>query len=218
MDLTFTRFENNTSSAIALPANEVRKVNNMVATSFIDNGHNGIEIFGSVLLNPNKEESVWPALNFGATYLVSGFVGIATGLKVLPGAAFKFTNGKGLVVIGDGYLNAQGSDNLKIVFTGANETKGFWNGIHFRTNSDLNVLRNTKIQFAGKNELPGVPTASIYVGGNYVSKLNINQSTIAHGEGLGIVIGTNLGTINSDFETANQFEDLTLGNVYKSDI
>ena len=215
MALTFTRFENNTSSAMALPANEVRKVNNMVATSFSGNGHNGIEIFGSVLLNPNNEESVWPALNFGATYLVSGFVGIATGLKVLPGAAFKFTNGKGLVVIGNGYLNAQGSDQLKIVFTGANETKGFWNGIHFRTNSDLNVLRNTRIQYAGKNEQPGVPRASIYVGGNYVSKLNINQSTIAHGEGYGIVIGTKLGTINSDFETVNQFENLTSGNVYK---
>jgi PKD repeat protein len=213
---TFNQFENNAAAAVALPANEVRKVNNMVATSFTGNGHDGIEIYGSLLLLPDNEESVWPALGFGATYLVRGFLGIATGLKILPGAAFKFTSGKGLVIVGNGYLNAQGTDELKIVFTGVNETKGFWNGIHFRTNSDLNVLSKTRIQYAGMSNQPGIPAASIHIGENYVSKLKITQSTIAHGEGYGIAIDTNLATINSDFETANQFEDLTLGNVLKT--
>lgn len=211
---TFNKFGNNTKAAIALPANEVRKVNNMVATEFTGNGHNGIEIYGSVLLLPNNEASVWPALNFGATYLVSGYLGIQSGLKILPGAAFQFASGKGISVTGNGYLNAQGTDERKIVFTGLSETKGFWNGIHFQTNSDNNVLRNTVVDYAGKISMSG-PSASIYVGENVVSKLNITSSKIAHGAGFGIIIGTNLGTINSDFETANQFEDLSLGNVYK---
>ncbi len=215
MALTFTRFENNTKAAMALPANEVRKVSNMVATSFTGNGHNGIEIYGSVLLHPGKEESVWPALYFGATYLVSGNLGIQTGLKLMPGVAIKFAEGKGIKVSGSGYLNAQGRDDLKIVFKGASEAKGFWNGIHFQTNSDFNVLRNTVIEHAGNSDQSGATVASIYVGENIVSKLHITSSRIAHGAGYGIAIATNLGTINDDFHLVNEFEDLSLGNIYQ---
>lgn len=60
------------AAAVALPANEVRKVNNMVATSFTGNGHDGIECMGHFLFVLDNEESVWPALGFGATYLVRG--------------------------------------------------------------------------------------------------------------------------------------------------
>jgi len=215
MALTFTRFEINTNAAMALPANEVRKVSNMVATSFSGNGHNGIEIYSSVLLHPNKEESVWPGLIFGSTYLVSGNLSIQTGLKLMPGATLKFAEGKGIKVSGSGYLSAQGRDDLKVIFTGASEAKGFWNGIHFQTNSDFNVLRNAVIEYAGKNDQTGVKVASIYVGENIVSKLNITRSRIAHGAGYGIAIATNLGTINDDFDLVNEFEDLSLGNVYQ---
>lgn len=214
--LTFTQFEYITNAAMALPANEVRIANNMVGTSFTGNGHNGIEIYGSVLLHPNKEESVWPALNFGATYLVSGNLSIQTGLKLMPGVAMKFADGKGIRVDNNAYLNAKGTVDRKIIFTGVNEVKGAWYGIQFLSNSDLNILSYTEILYAGKTVHLGVPQiASISVGGNYVSKLNITHSKIAHGEGYGIVIGTKLGTINNDFETVNQFENLTLGNVYK---
>jgi hypothetical protein len=218
MALTFTRFINNTKSAMALSANEVWKANNMVAMEFIGNGHDGIEIFGSVLLQSNREESVWPALYFGgATYLLSGNLGIQTGLKLMPGVALKFAEGKGIKVSANGYLNAQGTDELKVVFTGLSETKGFWSGIYFQSNSDKNILRNAVIEYAGKNRLSG-PSASLYVGESVVSKLNITSSRIAHGAGYGIAIGTNLGSINSDFESVNQFEDLTFGNVYKTAI
>jgi hypothetical protein len=216
MALTFTRFENNTEAAMALPANEVRKANTMVANSFIGNGHNGIEIYGSVLLLPNKEESVWPDLTFGATYLVSGNLSIQSGLKILPGAVFKFADGKGIRVVSNAYLNAKGTEDRKITFTGINEIKGAWYGIQFLSKSDLNILSYTEILYAGKTVHLGTPQiASISLGGDYASKLNITHSKIAHGEGYGIAIGTKLGTINSDFETVNQFENLTLGNVYK---
>ena len=214
---TFNKFGYNTKAAMALPANEVWKVNNMVAIEFSDNGHNGIEIYGSVLLLPNNEESVWPALNFGATYLVSGNLSIQSGLKILPGATFKFANGKGIRVDNNAYLNAKGTVDRKITFTGVNEVKGAWYGIQFLSNSDLNILSYTEILYAGKTVHLGVPQiTSISLGGDYVSKLNITHSKIAHGNGYGIAIGTNLGTINSDFETVNQFENLTLGNVYKT--
>ncbi len=213
---TFNQLSYNTKAAIALPANEVWKANNMVAIEFIGNGHNGIEIIASVLLRTNHEESVWPNLNFGATYLVSGNLGIQSGLKLLPGAVLKFADGKGIKINGNGYLNAQGTDELKIVFTGLSETKGFWNGIHFQSNSDHNILDNTVIEYAGKIDQSCVPTANLYVGENVVSKLNITRSRIAHGAGYGIAIGPNLGSINSDFESVNEFEDLSSGNVLQN--
>ena len=218
-EFAVNQFGYNAGSAVGLPANDVRKINHQqpALSTFVGNGHNGIEIYGSVLLHPNKEESVWPALNFGATYLVSGNLSIQTGLKILPGAIFKFANGKGIRVNNYAYLNAKGTVDRKITFTGVNEVKGSWYGIQFLSNSDLNILSYTDILYAGKTVHLGVPQiASISVGGDYVSKLNITHSKIAHGEGYGIVIGTKLGTINSDFETVNQFEDLSLGNVFKT--
>lgn len=213
----FNQFEYNTFSAVTLPANEVRKVNQISSSlTFVGNGHNGIEIYGSVLLHPNKEESVWPALNFGASYLVSGNLSIQSGLKILPGAAFKFTDGKGIRVVNNAYLNAQGSKDRKIIFTGANETKGFWYGIQFLSGSNFNILTHTEILYAGKNEHYGIPkVASVALGGGIISKLSITNTKIAHGGGYGIAVDTFLTTINNDFETVNQFEDLTLENVYK---
>ncbi|MDD4107644.1 MAG: hypothetical protein PHH93_02880, partial [Prolixibacteraceae bacterium] len=106
-------------------------------------------------------------------------------------------------------------DDLRVVFTGAAETKGFWNGIHFQSNSNSNILHNAVIEYAGKNDQSSATAASVYVGENVVSKLTITRSRIAHSSGYGISIVANLGSINSDFESVNEFEDLTLGNVYK---
>ncbi|MBN2807788.1 MAG: hypothetical protein JXR22_14115 [Prolixibacteraceae bacterium] len=212
----FNKLGYNTHAAMALPVNEVAKANQMLSLEFVGNGHNGIEILGSVLLEPNKQETVWPALSFGATYLVSSDLSIQTGLKLMPGVVLKFAEGKGLKVSGIGYLNAQGNDDLKVVFTGKSESKGYWNGLHFQSNSDANILHNAVIEFAGMERQTGKPSASIYVGENYVSKLHIARSKIAHGKGYGIALATNLGTINSDFESLNEFDDLSLGKIYQN--
>ncbi|MDD4108609.1 MAG: hypothetical protein PHH93_07815, partial [Prolixibacteraceae bacterium] len=151
-DFTFNRLGYNTNAAMALPVNEVWKVNNMVAIEFSGNGHDGIEIISSVLLDATKQESVWPALYFGGSYLVSENLSIQKGLKLMPGVVLKFAEGKGIRVSGGGYLTAQGRDDLRVVFTGAAETKGFWNGIHFQSNSNSNILHNAVIEYAGKND------------------------------------------------------------------
>jgi hypothetical protein len=215
----FNQFGYNAASAVLMPANEVRKLNTVSQTlTFTGNGHNGVEIFSSSLLLPNNEESVWPELFFGATYLVSGNLSIQSGLKILPGAAFKFADGKGIRVVGNGYLNATGTEARKIIFTGASETKGSWYGIQFLTNSNQNVLDHTEILYAGNGLHYGIlKVASLALGGSLPAKLSVTNSKIAHGGGYGIALDINLTTINTDYETANQFEDLTLGNVYKTE-
>lgn len=215
----FNQFGYNASSAVVMPAKEVRKLNDVGQTlTFVGNGHNGIEIFSSALLLPANAESVWPSLYFGATYLVSGNLSIQSGLKILPGAAFKFADGKGIRVVGNGYLNAAGTAARNIIFTGVSETKGSWYGIQFLSNSNQNVLDHTEISYAGNGLHYGIlQVASLALGGSLPAKLSVTNSKIAHGGGYGIAIDVNLTTINSDFETANQFEDLTSGNVYKTE-
>jgi hypothetical protein len=215
----FNQFGYNASSAVLMPANEVRKLNNVTQTlTFEGNGHNGVEIFGSVLLLPNEEESVWSGLVFGASYLVSGNLSIQSGLKILPGAAFRFAEGKGIRVVNNGYLNASGTNARKITFTGLSETKGSWYGIQFLSNSNQNVLDHTEILYAGKGEHYGIAqAASVALGGGLTSRLSVTNSKIAYSGGYGIAIDVNLTTINGDYETANRFEDLAKGVVYTTE-
>jgi hypothetical protein len=181
---------------------------------FVGNGHNGVEIFGSQLLSPDRSETIWPALHFGASYLVSGNLSVQSGLKILPGAIFKFAEDKMFGVFPNGYLIAQGTPNNKIVFTGANATKGFWNGIRIQSTSALNLMDHTEVLFAGKTEMPGVSKiASIGLDGDYWANLTIKNSKIAHGHGYGIAFENRNASINPDYDMVNLFEDLTLGNV-----
>ncbi|WP_423128586.1 hypothetical protein [Gaoshiqia sp. Z1-71] len=219
VEFAANQFGYNAGSAVGLPANEVRKINHPgpAWSTFVGNGHNGIEIHAGPLFLQTNEESVWPALYFGASYLVSGNISIQSGLKIMPGAVLKFVDGRGMRVNGNGYLNAQGTETTRITFTGMNETKGSWYGVQFQTNSNFNILTYADVLYAGKTEHPGIgQIASIAVGGGLVSKLTISQTKISHGGGYGVAVDTNLATINADFETVNQFEDLSLGHVYKT--
>ena len=212
--LSFVNFRENRGSAVALPANEVAKLNGAAALEFTGNGHDGVEIFGSILLHQN--ESVWPALNFGATYLVSGNLAIQSGLKILPGAVFKFLEDKMIGIFPNAYLEAKGTSDQRIVFTGANQLKGYWNGISIQSNSAKNIMDYTEVSYAGKTVMPAtLKIASIGLDGDYLSKLTITHSKISHGLGYGIAVEDNRATLNIDVETINEFEDLALGNVFK---
>ncbi len=210
----FVKFIDNKGPAVALPANEVAKLGQAPALEFTGNGHDGLEIFGSTLLK--QDESVWSALNFGATYLVSGNLSIQSGLKILPGAVFELAEDKMIGIFPNGYLEAKGTESQNIVFTNVNATKGYWNGIRLLSNSPKNVMDFTQVSYAGRTEIPGISKiAAIGLDGNYMANLTLTNSKIAHGLGYGIVLGNNGATINSNVETSNEFEDLSLGNIYK---
>ncbi|MBC8767800.1 hypothetical protein H4O18_07345 [Arenibacter sp. BSSL-BM3] len=214
VSLAFVKFHENQGPAMSVSANQVKKLNDAAGMEFMGNGHNGVEIIGSTLFSPDGSETVWPALHFGASYLVSGNLGIQSGLKILPGAVFKFAEDKMLGVFPNGYLIAKGTDANKIVFTGANASKGFWNGIRIQSDNVKNMLDQTEVLYAGKTEMPGVAKiASIGLDGDYLANLTIKNSKIAHGHGYGIVLEDNRTSLNSDYDMVNIFEDLSLGNV-----
>ncbi|PXX28431.1 hypothetical protein [Arenibacter sp. ARW7G5Y1] len=212
--IDFVKFHDNQGPAMSMSANQVKKLRDGAGMEFMGNGHNGVEIIGSTLFNPDGSETVWPALHFGASYLVSGNLGVQSGLKILPGAIFKFAEDKMFGVFPNGYLIAQGIANKKIVFTGANASKGFWNGIRIQSDSAKNLMDHTEVLYAGKTEMPGVSKiASIGLDGDYMANLTLKNSTIAHGHGYGIAFENRNTSINPDFNMVNLFEDLSLGDI-----
>ncbi len=210
----FIKFIGNTGAAVSMSANNVEKMAYTPGLEYINNGHNGFEVYASVLLNQN--ESVWPALNFNASYLISGNLSIQSGLRILPGALFKIEEDKMIGIFPNGYLEAKGTALQKIVFTRVKETKGFWNGILFQSSSPKNVMDFTEITYAGKTAMPSISKiTAIGLDGDHLANLTITNSKIAHGMGYGIIIEDVRASINSDYDLVNQFEDLLLGNTYR---
>ncbi|HSP78595.1 MAG TPA: hypothetical protein VLQ93_08710 [Myxococcaceae bacterium] len=70
-------------------------------------------------------------------------------LTVEPGTTVAFLSGAFLEVEG-GSLKAQGMADKKIVFTGAQKTRGYWKGIEFRTSDSIdNILEHAVVEYAG---------------------------------------------------------------------
>jgi len=213
--IDFLKFHENQGPAISMAADQVEKLNNAKGMEYIANGHNGVEIISSSLRTADGSETIWPALHFGASYLVADNLGIHTGLKILPGAVFKFAEDKMFGVFPNGYLIAQGTASNKITFTGANATKGFWNGIRFQSDSTKNLMDHTEVLYAGKTAMPEVSKiASIGLDGDNMANLTIKNSKIAHSYGYGIALENRNTSLNSDYDMVNLFEDLNLGNVF----
>ena len=212
----FNLFEGNKASAIVLSANQITNLSNSAALTFIENGHNGVEIVASALSLPINQEAIWPPLHFGATYLVSGNIAVHSGLKIRPGTLIRFDKDVMLGIFQNGYLDAPGLEGNEIVFTGADPINGFWNGIIIRSSSPKNKLIFAKILYAGKTEMVGIgKVASIGLDGDYNANLTIVNSRISNGLGYGIALEDNRAIINNEVEAVNQFEDLYLGPLYR---
>lgn len=215
-ELSFVLIQNAQESAIALTANSVENLNNSIALEFTGNGHDGVEIMASSLMKANNLESTWPALEFGATYLVSGNLALHTGLRLKPKTIFKMAEDGMIGVFANAYLNAVGNPSQEIVFRGKNDIKGLWNGIVFKSNSSQNILDHVAIKHAGRTLQPGIDEiAAIGLDGNYLAKLTITNSSIGSGYGYGIVLGDNKAQINDNVEPSNQFYDLDKGHVLR---
>ena len=120
----------------------------------------------------------------GCVYKVTSNITIAGSamLTVEPGVRVEFAQGAGLEV--DGALNAVGTAALPIVFTGAQATAGYWDGIYFNTTIDnRNVLDHVTVEYAGYSSIFSGVTADV---GLYKSTVQITNSTLRNGNGFGL--------------------------------
>ena len=61
-------------------------------------------------------------------------------LTISPGVTLKFTGTGSLTTDNGGAINAIGTSSQPIIFTGKEETSGFWSGIDINTNSVNNIF------------------------------------------------------------------------------
>ncbi|MBX2842679.1 MAG: hypothetical protein KTR26_12990, partial [Flammeovirgaceae bacterium] len=150
---TFNEFmnneiKNNTGIAAAMNISQTEKLDNISKFSE-GNGDNSIELFGSTL-----DQSVAitvPAFDDKTPYYVTGNLAINSGLIISPGVTFGFASDKRFWVDDEGYLNAIGTEASPIVFTGKDETVGYWKGLVIWTNNLDNKLDYVEVSYGGSS-------------------------------------------------------------------
>ena len=98
----------------------------------------------------SAKPQIWPAID--ADYLMSGVnqFSLDASLTILPGARLVFESGRGLSVNQSGSLNAVGTAEKPIIFTGKSQTPGYWRGILFyESNSINNKLEHVVVSYGG---------------------------------------------------------------------
>ena len=121
----------------------------------------------------------------GSPYIVDGDISVynttsTPTLTIEPGVTVKFDAQKWMCIGSGsdaGRLIADGTTG-EIVFTGATQTKGYWNYLYFYANSDGSRLNNTRIEYGGSGS-----DGSVYLSS---ASVNITNSTIANSSNYGI--------------------------------
>ena len=176
------------------------------ATTFANNKKNYVLVYFNEC--EVEDETTWRALavpyHFGCSARIGSHV------TVEPGAKFEFEENVGLDVTQNGSLTAEGTAEKPIVFTGADQTPGYWSGIYFESKSAKNVIRNASITYAGQSSQI---TGGVCVGVR--ANANVSASEIAYSADAGIRLLQN-ATINQDAETSNRLHD-NKANVKRED-
>ena len=82
-------------------------------------------------------------------YIIDCTISVEIDLTIDPGVTIAFTNGSGMVVQETGSLNASGTSNEPVTFTGEDKVKGSWKGILSYSDDVKNRLEHTIIEYAG---------------------------------------------------------------------
>lgn len=145
-------------------------------------------------------EATWPGI--GVPYVVESNVRLKkdSAITVQSGATFKFAENTGFAVR-ESRLEATGTSDAPIRFTGKRDVRGFWRGLVVRESDSVdNLLEHVTISYAGAdNTFDGVEPAAVmfddYHGG---IGFEVTNSTFSHSGGYGVY--------------AEQGTDLTFGN------
>ena len=118
-------------------------------------------------------------------------------MTILPGTTLKFSSEGGLLITETGSLNASGTSEKPITFTGVTATAGSWLGVAFRSNDPANKLIFVNISFAGSKpfccdyfEAAG-QKASVVLGGATLAspvQVTIQNSTVSRSGGYGVYL------------------------------
>jgi hypothetical protein len=83
-----------------------------------DANHEGTQNGVSIKSNDLKSAATWPAPADGSPYLILDDLLVRAGLTIAPGATVAFAPTTKLTIEKDGFLEARGTADRKITFTG----------------------------------------------------------------------------------------------------
>ncbi len=129
------------------------------ASDFTGNGKDFIYIAAD---NEITKDQTWNLLN--VPILIYNTFSIHANLTLSPGIKVVFEKDTNFRVYNDGSLNAVGTTEKPIIFTGKEKTKGYWEYIEIDSDSDKNELVNVIIEYGGG-------------GGNYEGELHLTENS-----------------------------------------
>jgi hypothetical protein len=132
-------------------------------------------------------------LGTGIDYIVDGELDIkGVTLSIEPGVTIQFTQNSSLRAIDFGAIKANGTSTNPILFTGTQNTKGFWKGLIFEsTNNTENQLEYCTIEYAGNASAYSTTIKGAVLAGNFFSKpvlLSMKNVTIQNNTNNGLYI------------------------------
>jgi hypothetical protein len=115
------------------------------------------------------------------------YVSNSATLTLSPGTTLFFAQDTEMQISSDAALNAVGTPDKPIVFTGETKRRGFWTGITFtNSNSDNNRLDYVTVEYAGAGGTGVYHPANIaLLSSGYPVRLSMNHSTLRESAGYG---------------------------------
>ncbi len=208
-------------------ANNILTTNEAPAMTFINHYHyfdSGSDYTGNTKdyidsdwsSNPTSDDVTWQALNVPYR-MAPNIEKISSAITIEAGAQFLGQSGGGLSVDSNGSLNAVGSSDKKISFSGEQNTSGYWRGIRFLSNNTNNELTHVIIADGGEAGFDGANLkTNIMVSGS--GRLKMTNTTSRNSGGYGLytrALNAQLADFENNTITENEAPVMTIINHYQ---
>ena len=173
-------------------------------STYTGNDEDVVAIWGSTVYT----DQTWAGID--GNYLATGDITVAAHLTIAAGARLVFEAGQDMTVNSAGALTAVGTVDQPIVFTGVEQTRGYWGGLrYYQSNSPENALDFVTIEYGG-----GYHNANLYLDGTSSSpvQLSVTNCTFQHSETWGIYLDVD-SIVNGELEAVNTFFDNASGDI-----
>jgi len=201
-DSTIDKFErvtstNNEKSAGKIKANILEAIDS--ASTFSNNTQNYLNVNGGTV----TRSVTWHKLSSPAFFSSGVTIEPEASVTVEAGAVMHFGQDNGLYI--RGILNSIGTATNPIIFTGGQETSGYWKGLWFSDSNNVdNEIAYTNISYGGGSNYEGIIEITS-------SRVNIHDNIIANSAKYGITLNDSI--VNDDIATSNTFSGNASGDV-----
>ncbi|ELZ29683.1 hypothetical protein C475_02001 [Halosimplex carlsbadense 2-9-1] len=193
---------------VRVPADLVGRVAD--SNTFTGNDESYVAVGQGTRANLTRDSN-WPGL--GVPYRIGRNLKVDAALEIEPGATLAVGKNKDIRVR-DRYIYADAGGADPVVFTGIEESPGYWTGLSIQTSDSRNLLRNVVVEYGGGGSgiRGGENTKACLVIGWFGEEdwvLDLEDSTIRESAEHGI------STYNPDLDCSNvTFSDIAEANVY----